>query len=419
MANSTRVVITGLGAVSPNGIGVPAFWSACREGRSGVSRITTFDPSTCPVQIAGEVRGFDPIAILGPKDSRDVSRVVALAVAAAAECLTDARLDPAELSRDDRMATGVLLGTGGGPAEYVERMTRLYLTEGKRRMSVYAVASSTPGTISSELSIRFGLRNASLVVSTGCTSSTDAIGTALLYLRSGRARRMLAGGADAPIAAGILDAFDLMKVVTASFNDEPERGSRPFSADRNGFVLGEGAWFACLETLETALERRAPIVAEVAGYDANCEAFHRVRLEDAGADPARAMAGALADAGLAPEAVDYVSLHGTGTVLNDVVETRALKRLFGERARQVPGSSLKSMIGHPQGASGAASIVATALAIRDGYVPPTINLDVPDPACDLDYVPNRGRAMRVQVALCNCIGFGSKNAAVVLRSPPE
>ncbi|MBI1851746.1 MAG: beta-ketoacyl-[acyl-carrier-protein] synthase family protein [Planctomycetes bacterium] len=415
MSPSHRVVITGLGAVSPNGIGVPAFWAACREGRSGIARIAAFDPSEHPIQIAGEVRGLDPVSVLGPHDAKNVSRVVALAAAAADECVTSAGLDRESLSVDERYETGVFLGTGGGAAEYIERMHTIYVEEGPRKMSVYAIAASTPGTLSSEISIRFGVRGPSLVVTTGCTSSTDAIGLALLHLRAGRGRRFLAIGADSPIAPGILDAFHLMKVVTPSWNDEPERASRPFSADRDGFVLAEGAWAVCLETLDAARERNAPILAEVAGYAANCEAHHRVKLDESGEDPARAMQSALADAGLSPAHVQYVSLHGTGTVLNDRVETRALERVFGSRAGSVPGSSLKSMIGHPQGACGAAGVVSTVLAMRDGFLPPTINLDRPDSECRLDYVANRGRPADVDVALCNCIGFGSKNAALVLR----
>jgi 3-oxoacyl-[acyl-carrier-protein] synthase II len=415
VSTSRRVVITGLGAVSPNGIGVPAFWQACREGRSGVSRISAFDPREHAIQIAGEVRGLDPVAVLGPHDAKNVSRVVALAAAASDECWRSAGLDAA--GPDARYDTGVILGTGGGAGEYIERMHTIYLEDGPRKMSVYSIAASTPGTLSSELSIRHGLRGPSLVTSTGCTSSTDAIGLALLFLRAGRGRRFLVVGADAPIAPGILDAFHLMKVVTSSWNEAPERASRPMSADRDGFVLAEGAWAVCVETLESALERGAEILAEVAGYAANCKAHHRVRLDERGEDPARAMAAALDDAGLSPADVDYVSLHGTGTPLNDRVETRALERLFGDRAASVPASSPKSMIGHPQGACGAAGVVATVLAMRDGFVPPTINLERPDPDCALDWVPNRGRALDVRVALCNCIGFGSKNAALVLRRP--
>ena len=262
--------------------------------------------------------------------------------------------------------------------------------------------------------MRFDLRGPSYVLSTGCTSSTDALGYALSLIRYGRADRVLSGGADAPIAPGMLRGYCLMKIMTPSWNDEPERGSRPFSRDRDGFVLAEGAWVLLLEELQTARERGASIYAELLGYGATCEAFHRVRLDESGEEPARSMQLALEDAGLAPEQIDYLNLHGTSTLLNDRVETQALKSVFGRRAGSIPASSLKSMIGHPQGACGAAGLVATALALRDSFVPPTINRDEPDPDCDLDVVPHHGREIEVGAALCNTIGFGSKNASLVL-----
>jgi 3-oxoacyl-[acyl-carrier-protein] synthase II len=231
---------------------------------------------------------------------------------------------------------------------------------------------------------------------------------------------VLAGGVDTPLAPGILAGFHLMKILTSSWNDEPERGSRPFSRDRDGFVLAEGAWMFLLEAAELAHERGARAYGEIAGYGATCEAFHRVRLEESGDEPARAMRLALEDAGRDAADIDYVSLHGTSTVLNDRVETRAVKQALGERWREVPASGLKSMIGHPQGACGAAGVAASLLAMRDGFIPPTINVDEPDPECDLDVVPHRGRAAELRHVLCNCIGFGSKNAALVLdRVEPD
>jgi 3-oxoacyl-[acyl-carrier-protein] synthase II len=253
------------------------------------------------------------------------------------------------------------------------------------------------------------------VISTGCTSSTDAIGHAMSLIRYGRADRVLVGGSDSPIGPGIVTGFCLMKIMSTAWNDEPERASRPFSKDRDGFVIAEGAWMMVLEERETARAREATIYGEVAGYGATCEAFHRVRLDENGEEPARAMRLALEDAGLGPDDVDYLNLHGTSTQLNDRIETRAVKKVFGERARRIPASSLKSMIGHPQGACGAAGIVESLLAMRDSFLPPTINHDVPDPECDLDVIPNVGRERRIDTVLGNCIGFGSKNAAVVLR----
>src|SRR5581483_2239179 len=281
---------------------------------------------------------------------------------------------------------------------------------------LFAIPSGTIGTMSSEISMRFGFRGLSHVVSTGCTSSTDALAYAMREIRAGGLPMMLAGGVDTPIALGIVKGFLLMRILTRSWNHAPERGSRPFSADRDGFVLGEGAWMFVLEDYAHARARGAGIYAEVAGYGSTCEAFHRVRLEECGEEPARAMELAMRDAGIGPADVQYVNLHGTSTVLNDRIETRALKLALGMRgAYNVPTSALKSQIGHPQGACGAAGVAATLVAMKHGQVPPTINLDSPDPECDLDYVPEPGRRAQIEHAICNCIAFGSKNSALVLR----
>jgi len=271
------------------------------------------------------------------------------------------------------------------------------------------------GTLSSELSVRFGLRGPSHVVTTGCTSSTDALGYAMRQIQSGRLDMVLSGGADAPIALGIVKGFLLMKILTDSWNHAPERASRPFSVDRDGFVLAEGAWMFVLEDYEHARARGAKILAEICGYGSTCEAFHRVRLQECGEEPARAIELAMKQAGIGSGDVDYVNLHGTSTQLNDRIESRALKLVLGERARAVPMSALKSQIGHPQGACGAAGMAATIVAMKNGRIPPTINLEKPDPECDLDYVPEAGRKKEIEHAVCNCIAFGSKNSAVVLR----
>jgi len=411
------VVVTGLGAVSPNGIGIAAFWKATREGKSGVRRIEAFDPKELSTQIAGEVVGFDPRSLLPEHELRHVPRSVLLALAAADEAMADSRIVPEALEPEERAFFGVALGSGGVGLEFAERMFRAYYVERSRAVSVYTIPSATPGSMSSELSMRYGLHGPSHVISTGCTSSTDALGHALSLIRYGRADRMLAGGTDAPITPAILAGFSFMKVMTPSWNEEPHRGSRPFSRDRDGFVPAEGAWMLVLEEIGLARARGARIYGELLGYGANCEAFHRVRLDESGEEPARAMELALRDAGVAPDEVDYINLHGTSTVLNDRVETRAVKRLLGRRAYRVAASSLKSVIGHPQGASGAAGVVVSLLAMADGFVPPTINRDEPDPECDLDVVPHRGRPARLETVLCNCLGFGSKNAALVLGIP--
>jgi 3-oxoacyl-[acyl-carrier-protein] synthase II len=261
----------------------------------------------------------------------------------------------------------------------------------------------------------FGFRGLSHIVSTGCTSSTDALAYAAAHIALGRQDVMLSGGVDAPIAPGILAAFNLMTVLTSDWNDEPKRASRPFARNRSGIVLGEGAWIYVLEEYDRALRRDARVYAEISGYGATCDAYHRVRLEETGMEPARAMKLALEDAGRTPAEIDYVNLHGTSTLLNDRIETSALKLALDGQARRIPMSATKSQVGHPQGASGAAGLGAALCAMHTNVIPPTINLDEPDPACDLDYVPNQARKADVRIALCNCIGFGSKNSALVIE----
>ncbi|MGA8185481.1 MAG: beta-ketoacyl-[acyl-carrier-protein] synthase family protein [Terriglobia bacterium] len=411
---SRRVVVTGIGAVSPNGIGREAFWESSWRGRSGVRRIQRFDPSSLPVQIAGEIANFEPTRYISEKDMANVSRVVPIAIAAAGEAVSDAGLQPREMTLEDQRQVAVLLGSGGGGQEFVEHQYELYYSGKARQCSVYTIPSATIGTLASEISMHFGFRGFSHLISTGCTSSTDAIGYAAQNIRCGAAEVVVCGGADAPLAPLIMKGFTLMRILTSSWNDQPERGSRPFSADRDGFVLGEGGWMFVLESYEHAQARGAKIYGEISGYGSTCEAFHRVRLEENGEEPARAMRLAMEQAQISPEQVDYVNLHGTSTVLNDRIETRALKLALGKRAYRVPASALKSMIGHPQGASGAAGLAATLLAMRDGRVAPTLNVDVPDPDCDLDYVPHQSRPIQIEHAICNCIAFGSKNSALVV-----
>jgi len=263
--------------------------------------------------------------------------------------------------------------------------------------------------------MRFGFRGYSHVVTTGCTSSTDAIGYAYQHIQAGVQPMFLVGGVDSTITPGIIKGYSLLRALTASWNDAPERASRPFSADRDGFVIAEGSWMFILEEYEHARARGAKIYAEIAGYASTCEAFHRVRMSESPEEPARAIKVALAEAKLAPEDIHYVNLHGTSTEMNDRVETRALKLALGEHARKVPMSGLKSQIGHAQGACGSAGVAATLIAMEHGKLPPTINLDVPDPECDLDYIPEAGRTAQIEHAICNCVGFGSKNSALILR----
>jgi 3-oxoacyl-[acyl-carrier-protein] synthase II len=336
-----------------------------------------------------------------------------MALAASREAMQQAglRLEPDDV--ESQRAVGVALGTGGGGLAFVEEQYRTWFTQGKG--SLFSITAGTHGNLSSELSIALRLRGPSHVLSTGCTSATDAIGHAMMLIRAGIVPAMLAGGADAPIAPGILKGFELMRVISTRRWDDPAQASRPFSLDRDGFVLGEGAWMFVLESLEHAMHRGAEPLAELAGYGSTCDAYHRVQIAPDVVEPVRAMELALADARVGKDEVGYVNLHGTGTELNDRMETAALKKCFGPRAASIPMSSTKSMIGHPQGACGAAGLAATVLGLRAGVLHPTINLDQPDPDCDLDYLPHHARRAEVDVALCNCIAFGSKNSALVVK----
>src|SRR5437762_8409282 len=400
-----------MGTVSPNGVGNSSFSQAVLDGRSGVRRISRFDASEISVQIAGEVADFDELAWVDRRERKHVSRVLPLAIAAATEALGVAGIDAASLPLAQKRRFGVIIGSGGGSQEFTEEQYRLFFHRQYKSMSLFCVPTGVMGTLSSELSVRFGLRGPSHVVTTGCTSSTDALGYAMRQIQSGRLDMVLSGGADAPIALGIVKGFLLMKILTDSWNHAPERASRPFSVDRDGFVLAEGAWMFVLEDYEHARARGTKILAEICGYGSTCEDFHRVRLQECGEEPARAIGLAMQEAGVGAQDIHYVNLHGTSTDLNDRIETRALKLALGEdRAHQVPMSALKSQIGHPQGACGAAGVAATIIAMHTGQIPPTINLDTPDPLCDLDYVPQSGRHAAIEHAVANCIAFGSKNS---------
>jgi len=410
-----RVVITGMGMVSPNGLGKAAFCRAILDGKSGVKRISRFDPSELPVHIAGEISDFDELAWVDARERKHVSRVVPLALAASSEAIQDARLDPSAMSMEKKREIGVILGTGGGAQEFSEEQYRLWHSGHVKQVSLFCIPSGTMGTIPSEISMRFGFRGYSHVVTAGCTSSTDAIGYAYQHIQAGVQRMFLVGGVDSPITPGIIKGYTLLRALTQSWNHAPERASRPFSADRDGFVIAEGSWMFILEDHEHARARGARIYAEIVGYASTCEAYHRVRMSDSPEEPARAITLALEESGIGPEDVQYVNLHGTSTEMNDRVETRALKLALGRRASQIPMSGLKSQIGHAQGACGSASLAATLIAMEHGKIPPTINLEVTDPECDLDYVPDVGRKADIEHAICNCVGFGSKNSALVVR----
>jgi 3-oxoacyl-[acyl-carrier-protein] synthase II len=418
-SGSPRVVISGIGVVSPFGAGRERFWQSVTRGCSGTRAIVDFDASGFACRVAAPVSGvtIDDVPALDNDDVWDeayradpkrYSRAALIAVIAAREAWADACLRIAEPD------AGVVIGSGGGGIDVGERQYYDFFVEQGRKVTPYAIPISIVGMMSSEISISLRLRGISHVLSCGCTSSTDAIGYAAALVRAGEADVLLSGGADACVTPGMIYGFSRMRVLSTAFNDEPAAASRPFDRRRDGFVLGEGAWMVVVEREDRARSRGAPIYASIDGYASTCDAYHRVQMAPDGAEIVRALREAIERSGRAPESIGYVNYHGTSTVLNDAVESRCVRHVFGAHADRLVGSSVKSMIGHPQGASGAAGIVTAALALDRGFLPPTINLRDPDPACDLDFLPNRGREARVEAALCNCLGFGSKNSALVL-----
>ena len=411
-----RVVITGLGTVAPNGIGKEAFWKGLKEGKNCVDKITFFDASEHASQVAAEIKEFEPTKYMSVKDLRAVHRVVPLTIAAADEALKDAGIYGKEEYKEE---LGVIMGTGAGGLGYCEQQIKLLYTEGMKKVSPHTPTGTFVGMVSSEISIRYGFHGESLVVSTGCTAASDSVGYAFDRIRFGRTDMLVTGGSEACITPAIVAAFARLGALSTGWNDKPKRASRPFNKDRDGFVMGEGAWVFIIEELEHAKKRGAKIYAEVLGYGATCDAYHKTAPGPTGTDLMRAFDISIKDAGVSKEDIDYINLHGTSTQLNDRCETLAIKKYFGERAKSIPTSSFKSMLGHPQGASGACGLAGTILAIQNSFIPPTINQENPDPECDLDYVPNVGRKANIDVALVNSIAFGSKNASLIISKYKE
>jgi 3-oxoacyl-[acyl-carrier-protein] synthase II len=414
-----RIVITGIGAVSPFGVGRERFWNAVSSGCSGTRAISGFDASDYSCRVAAalpdvtidDVPAMDGDDLWDPgyrADPKRYSRTALAGVIAGREAWIDAGLAIAE------PRAGVVIGSGGGGIDVGERQYYDFFVERGRKVTPYAIPISIAGMVSSEISISLRLHGISHVLSCGCTSSTDAIGYAMSVLRAGEADAILSGGTDACVTPGMVFGFSRMKVMSTAYNDTPAEASRPFDRGRDGFVLGEGAWMLVLEREDRARARGAKIYAAIEGYGSTCDAYHRVQMAPDGREIVHAMSLAVERSGRALEAFGYVNFHGTSTILNDAVEVRCVRTVFGAHAERLAGSSVKSMIGHPQGASGAAGVATTALALSRGFLPPTINQRDPDPQCDLDVIPNQGRRADVEAALCNCLGFGSKNSALVL-----
>jgi len=412
MGNKRRVVVTGLGCVSPLGNSVPEFWAGLKEGRSGITAVTKVDVGDIASKVAGEVKDFDPSQRMDGKEARKMDLFSQYAVYAGLEAIADAGLSKDRLDAD---RTGVCLGTGqGGAISLEEGAARLY-ERGPGRVPPLTAVKVLANLGAANLAIYMGATGPSQCIVTACAAGTDAIGTAYRWIADDHADLVFAGGSEASIARLGLASFVMIQALSTKRNDDPTRASRPFDKDRDGFVMAEGAGILVLEEYESAKARGARIYCEVVGFANTCDAHHLTAPDPEGKGVAKAITLALKDAGLPMESVDYVSAHGTATPMNDPIETKALKHAFGEHAKKLKISSIKSMIGHALGAAGALESVATVLTIKEGFIPPTINLDEADPECDLDYVPNKGISMPVKVAIKESMGFGGQNAVVVFK----
>lgn len=407
-----RVVITGMGVVSPLGNDRETFWDALLSGKSGIGPITHFDASQFPSRIAGEVKHFDPLNYMEKKDARRMDRFVQFAVAAAKMALEDAAFDMQSIDPD---RVGVYIGSGIGGLNTWEEQHRILLEKGPRRVSPFFIPMMIANMASGQVSIMTGAKGPNSAAISACATGTHAIGDAFRIIQRGEADAMLAGGAEATITPTAFAGFSSMKALSTSRNDEPTKASRPFDRDRDGFVMSEGSGVLLLERLEHAIARGARIYAEVAGYGMSGDAYHLTSPAPGGEGAARCMKRALKDAGLRPEEVGYINAHGTSTDYNDALETMAIKSTFGAHAHEVAISSTKSMTGHLLGAAGAVEAIATALALKDQILPPTINYETPDPECDLDYVPNESRRAEITAAISNSLGFGGHNATIALK----
>lgn len=406
-----RAVITGIGAITVLGLDTPTTWRGLVEGRSGISRITQFDPSSLPVHIAGEVKGFDPLKYLEPKEARRMARCSHFSVAAAKEAAADAGIVIGKDVKPER--AGVIVGTALGGFEMLDNGLQEYRQLGYKRSNPFALPAALPNAPGHHISTYFGAKGHLSTPVAACASGTQAIGDAVELIRRGRADVVFAGGVEATVIEGAIVAFSLMRVLSTHHNDQPEKAGRPFDKTRDGFVYSEGCVIMIVEELEHAKARGAHIYAEVLGMGVSSDAHHIAIPDPKAGGAIRAMQWAIEDAGIAPHHVDYINAHGSGTQANDPLETMAIKHVFGENAYGIPVSSTKSMIGHAMGAAGAIEALSTVLTIQNDIIPPTINLNTPDPECDLDYVPNVARQKEVNVAMSNSFGLGGQNACLL------
>jgi 3-oxoacyl-[acyl-carrier-protein] synthase II len=404
-------VITGLGAISPVGIGKDNYWQALLRGQSGIGRLTRFDPSPYDCKIAGEAREFEPEQFLDRKEIKRMDRFAQFGVAAAKLAVDDAAL---EMDREDLRNIGVVIGSGIGGIQTFCDQHSVLISKGPNRVSPLFIPMMIGNMAAAQIAICLGPKGPNITVVTACASGANAIGEAFKMLQRGAAEVILAGGAEAPIASVAMAGFCSMRAMSTR-NEEPQRASRPFDKNRDGFVISEGAGIMVLETLDHASARGARIYGEVVGYGCTADGYHITAPEPEGIEVTRTIRLALEDAGILPDQVDYINAHGTSTELNDKIETKAIKKVFGDHASEVPISSIKSMIGHAMGAAGALEAIACVLSVNTDWVPPTINYEEPDPDCDLDYVPNQARQFPVRVAISNSFGFGGHNAVLAFK----
>jgi 3-oxoacyl-[acyl-carrier-protein] synthase II len=405
------VVVTGIGALTPLGLDMATTWENLVAGKSGIDHITLFDASKMEVRIAGEVKGFDPNNYINRKDARRMDRFAQLAVAAGYQAVKDAAMTIDSSNEDD---IGVFIGSGIGGLTTLFEQARVLLEKGPDRVSPFLAPMMIADIAAAQISIALGAKGPNMCMTSACSSGSDAIGAAAEYIKYGNANVMIAGGAEAIINPLGVTAFSALKALSTR-NDEPQRASRPFDKDRDGFILAEGAVVLILESLEHALNRGASILAEMVGYGATADSFHVTQPLESGEGAAKAMLMAMKRGNIRPEDIDYINAHGTSTQLNDAMETKAIKTALGDRAYKIPVSSTKSMTGHLIGCAGAIEPAICIMTILKGIIPPTINYETPDPACDLDYVPKKARAGRVDTALTNSFGFGGHNSVLILR----